>query len=56
MGWLQVLRQAKPSKRDRNAVDVLRALARGRVWFWQTTPFFYKAYPDLPCWRWPVFR
>lgn len=53
---VQVLRQTPPSKRDRTAVDTLRALVRGRVWFWQTTPFFYSAFPELPCWRWPVFR
>ena len=51
----QVLRRTPHSQRDRSAVDTLRALARGRIWFWQTLPFFYKAFPDLPSWKWPIF-
>lgn len=53
---MQVLQRTPPSQRDRSAVDTLRALAKGRIWFWQTLPSFIEAFPDLPCWNWPIFR
>jgi hypothetical protein len=52
----QVLHATAASKRDRTAVDALRALIRARGWFWQTLPFVYEEFPNLPCWDWPVFR
>lgn len=36
-------------------MDTLRGLAKGRIWFWQTLPFFYTAFPELPSWKWPIF-
>ena len=53
---LQVLYATPFSKRDRTALDTLRALCRLRVWFWQTMPFVYEEFPELPCWDWAVFR
>lgn len=53
---LQVLHATAASQRDRTAVDTLRALVRIRVWFWQTLPFVFEEFPNLPCWDWPVFK
>jgi hypothetical protein len=53
---LQVLRATPQGRRDRTAVDTLRALCRLRVWFFQTLPFVMDEFPDLPCWKWAVFK
>jgi hypothetical protein len=31
-------------------------MAQGRVWWWQGVPFFYSAFPNLPCWDWPFIQ
>jgi hypothetical protein len=52
----QVLRVTPHSQRDRSAVDTLRGMCQGRVWWWQGVPFFYSAFPNLPCWDWSFIK
>jgi hypothetical protein len=53
---MQVYKATPLSQRDRAAVDTLRALVRLRVWWWQTMPFVYDEFPNLPCWDYKVFK